>query len=80
MTEHQGVARSLVVDREVLSIESVVMRIVFIFSQQKVETFFISEISTQTCIKPKKYMMLTHLDIIVFLLTFCQSRVIDVSA
>lgn len=36
MTEHQGVARSLVVDREVLSIESVVMRIVFIFSQQKV--------------------------------------------
>lgn len=55
------------------------MRIVFIFSQQKVETFFISEISTQTCIKPKKYMMLTHLDIIVFLLIFCQSRVIDVS-
>lgn len=56
------------------------MRIVFIFSQQKVETFLISEISTQTCIKPKKYMMLTHLDIIVFLLTFRQSRVIDVSA
>lgn len=50
------------------------------FPQQKLETFLISHIFAQTCIKPKKYMTLTHLDIIVFLFTFRQSRVIDVSA
>lgn len=85
MTQYQAVVHRLVVGEEkkkstFKKLNRLLLELFFIFSQQKVETFLILHISAQTCIKPQKYMMLTHLDIIVFLLTFCPSRVIDVSA
>lgn len=83
MTLNQAVVHHHVEGEEKLWIKSIIIRIVFIFffPLLKVETFPFSHSSTATCIKPQKYMMLTQLDIIVFLLTsrkvklsLCQRR------